>query len=187
MPFVQGVNGDNLIPDGDLKETPIDGRLPAGISFYAEAGNAKASISDVAPVIGGHSFCIEHLTANGNARITFQRPIPVTADGRYYFSCQVKTTEGAAAVSIGFLDANRKSMNQEGPQDFISPHPEVEFAYGGRLLSLRHCLADRPDDFNTIDTTFTVPDGAAFVTISLAYGWSLGSAWYGDFQLLPLD
>jgi hypothetical protein len=180
-------HGDNLIPDAQLKqEAAPNGPLPTWASLGKDSPNATASISDVAPPSGGHTFCIERLTAQGNSRITLRPTIPVQAGHRYYFSCQVRMTGTGAGVLIGSLDSRGKPT-KGGFEDIIATNPDVEFSYDGAGLSLRRCLLAQPDAFNTLDMTFTVPEGVAFLSISLNYSWTLGTAWYGDFQLLPLD
>jgi hypothetical protein len=187
--FPLSVHAGNLLPIGDWAGSPAGGALPASLSLdmgsTGGSANAKASISNVAPETSGRSLSIERLSAKGFSRLRFKTLIPVQAGHRYYFSCEVKCTFNGTGAYLVPLDAQGKDSAHFLLQDAVSTNPDV--AINGNEIHLSRVLADHPDDFNTLDVTFTAPPGASLLSVTLDYGWNLGSAWFGDLQLLPLD
>ena len=181
--------GEDLIPNGTLANvTWRTGGLPAGMSFHADTDGgpvAAASVSDAAPDAAMHTLCIERTGPKGNAHIQLGSALPVKQGCRYYFSCQVKTTRGASGVFFDFLNSEKRRVSKGFFMDAVSTNPDVQVM--ANRIELRRCLASQPDGFNTLDVTFTVPEGGSFVSIGLGYSWIVGTAWFGDFQLLPLD
>jgi hypothetical protein len=187
--FAVHARGENLIPD-DLLDSSSgpDGGLPASLSASSnstDGPNATVSVSDVAPASGKHSLCIERLNANANFWVHYDPKIPVQAGQRYYFSCQVKSTNGAPDVGFELFDANMKNLGITPLQDTIFANPNTEIRHN--VISLRWCLADQPDGFNPLDIAFTVPDGVSYIRFNLSYNWTLGTAWFSNFKFLPLD
>ncbi len=187
--FASRVQGESLIQD-DLFDSGSgsDGRLPTGLSVSSNSTDgpgAVASVSDVAPALGKHSLCIQRLEPTGNFWIHFDQKVSLQPGSRYYFSCQVKSTAGTPQVGFELFDANGKGLGDTLLQDAILANPNGEFRHN--VISLRWCLAEHPDDFNVLGITFTVPDRVSYVRVNLSYNWNSGTAWFSDFNFLPLD
>lgn len=181
----------NLIPNPgfeDIAEGSDPSILPRGmqatsdekeheVAFFSLAEDQKAS--------GKRSLCIRRTDKKGNARVTIAT-IPVQPGGRYYLSCEVKSTDGRPCLLLDLQDKNGKGVT-EPLIDAVNLSPGGTLAHGGRMISLPWATSEHPDRFNKLEAVFTIPPDIHFLVLRTNYSWITGTAWYDDFALYSLD
>lgn len=182
--------GANLIPNGDFEDDSVINAegLPKGVGMWNEIKDievAKPSLSTTEKVSGNHSLSLERVHPKGHTRLSIAK-VPVEPGKRYYFAVMVKSTEGSPGIFIRGLDANSQEL-EFGLGDATTDTFGASISFNGSLLRLPTTASENPEGFNKLEMTFTAPDQAAFLAITVDYGYNMGTAWFDDFELLPLD
>lgn len=183
----QAQEGTNLIPNGDLEE-PVritDDNVPYPMKPWSDVQDraiARYSLAQDEKVSGENSLLIERVEQAGNARVSIlsSKGLELAPNRKYRFSCQVKSTEGDAAVIIGF----RNEAGEEVPVELLPVSVGAVLAGSGHnVLSLPRKAAENPDGWNELAVTFETPDTYLRIHLQASYSFTLGSAWFDDFVL----
>lgn len=180
----------NLIRNGNFENVdPANPTaLPRTFSTSSDGQDAEVvsfSLDPQEKTSGERSLRIHRETDQGNARVTIAR-VAVRPGGRYYLSCQVKSTEGRPGLLLGLQDRTRQRVEPE-LRDAVALAPGVEMTDQAHLIMLPRATSVDPDGFNELAAAFTVPPDAHLLTIQTNYSWVVGTAWFDDFQLFSLD
>ncbi len=179
------VVGDNLITNGNFANGTADW------TNAADGGAYSGTLTAEAPYVHGDGQALTNtVSAGGSATTTLRRFIPVEAGKTYYMSFYVYNT-GAAVTGTAFMSAfvpvtgtafgsfngvTFKDYAEYGGQNSWSAEPQSE-------VNRSRDDMDYDAGMNHKEFTFTIPEGADNILISMFAWTDPGRLYVSDFEL----